>query len=1345
MSQLNLRTLLSGDTISQVVDKLNYNFQQIVLNGGGPMGDPGYIGPPGIPGPEGPLGPVGPTGATGTYVFAGLTAPNTTSPTVPTPRIGDIYIQAASGTITFWEKTITGATGWEFVDSINAADSVFTTAESSFIATPETTAAYPRLDKASLFLVSDFASLTAPNQILDYSDPINPKIHGWLDQTWVPWQSLFGGLYNQIRILNTDPDITGSGVTTRNDQGAGMLISLQTVPGNSPMQVLSISSADNSPTNDKYFYIAPNQGTTAPIFTNNLDRVAINASKDPNDARNNDLLDNLTVFGSQLIYDDNNSFLKIDTQDGGSGISSLIISKGNEFGAGSNNGEWSFEIGTLGTSNYSLNLQGVNTGRTNPSVMNFDISLLDDRGEITPQISIGSTNAIAQLEIGRYVAGRQGFGQINLATTTSNAAGYSSFNLFRNENASWTSRGNSTYNGGSINWASADGKTVSWLLMPSSGGADATYSNDGFLETLSSISMKRISGGSAKLLIDSFAYGNLGDSIVGNAPNLIIGLANTTTPATFNFGNDASGIGLHGSGKSIEWLAYQNPSGSSSTGFKLTTASASAGGSTLTTQKFQYRSYLDVAWKNAITILSQDDAAGGTYSGNVIIGNVNPSTTIGKAKLTVVGASGPIDSSVSGSFLGSPQIVDFQTSTGNSAFTLDKNGNVVSGIRFGNVNYESSDSYTLDHYEEGSWTPILNPEGVSNIIGWDSSVYKIYKANYTRVGDKVKVDFTIKVDGLTGPLGGTGSRNMYISGFPYKPDFERVSIGAVNDPLNPSYPLVALKSVGISDNGVGAVGQVVAFAGSAMPAGWILCDGASYSRTLYKDLFTQIGTIYGSDNSSTFKVPDLRGYFVRGLGGVDPDGSFRGIGSTQEDANKQHSHYVQTGGDNKVDDNSGYIQGRNNADGRLDPSVADPRTLNNYTGSYISHYTTSSGESESRPKNVAMNYIIYAGNSGSSGAIGDLAGGFVLSNNVTPRLYLYNSIGNLSLNNLPSSSGTFSSLFGSFEYFISSVKSVPFVTSMTYNYTIGATAFNIPLMPLIATDSPITGIAVSGLPGWMTFNYLTSSLEFASGVTTVPGPTQSNPITLTATNAAGPGSGIITVAAFAIAPPVVTGPTVIDISEGTPGSFQFVATNSPVNWGVNYSGGGCIIGSANLPTGASFSFSGATATLSFDNTYTIAFDGETYQICASNAGGVGSVNTVTNVTLPFTSELNWEYTYLVDSTIYGGWTLEVYDVASGGTPMTTANLSADIGNGNTTSGAFPVSGLIDGETYYIEGQVIWGSYSGVFSIYSKVYEDLGNTSYIDQPRSQGYKTSTRMPFVYNSTIPNTIKIELIGT
>lgn len=40
---------------------------------------------------------------------------------------------------------------------------------------------------------------------------------------------------------------------------------------------------------------------------------------------------------------------------------------------------------------------------------------------------------------------------------------------------------------------------------------------------------------------------------------------------------------------------------------------------------------------------------------------------------------------------------------------------------------------------------------------------------------------------------------------------------------------------------------------------WLKCDGRSLSREEYKDLFDVIGTSFGSDSATTFKLPDLRG------------------------------------------------------------------------------------------------------------------------------------------------------------------------------------------------------------------------------------------------------------------------------------------------------------------------------------------------------------------------------------------------------------------------------------------------------------------------------------------------------
>lgn len=61
-------------------------------------------------------------------------------------------------------------------------------------------------------------------------------------------------------------------------------------------------------------------------------------------------------------------------------------------------------------------------------------------------------------------------------------------------------------------------------------------------------------------------------------------------------------------------------------------------------------------------------------------------------------------------------------------------------------------------------------------------------------------------------------------------------------------------------------GTIMPFAGTVVPDGWVLCNGAAINRTANALLYTAIGTIYGIGNgSTTFNVPDLRGRTVFGL------------------------------------------------------------------------------------------------------------------------------------------------------------------------------------------------------------------------------------------------------------------------------------------------------------------------------------------------------------------------------------------------------------------------------------------------------------------------------------------------
>lgn len=58
-------------------------------------------------------------------------------------------------------------------------------------------------------------------------------------------------------------------------------------------------------------------------------------------------------------------------------------------------------------------------------------------------------------------------------------------------------------------------------------------------------------------------------------------------------------------------------------------------------------------------------------------------------------------------------------------------------------------------------------------------------------------------------------------------------------------------------------GVVQMYATSSAPAGWLLCDGTSYSTSSYPRLFTVIGYTYGG-STSTFNVPNLAGRFPAG-------------------------------------------------------------------------------------------------------------------------------------------------------------------------------------------------------------------------------------------------------------------------------------------------------------------------------------------------------------------------------------------------------------------------------------------------------------------------------------------------
>jgi phage-related tail fiber protein len=133
-------------------------------------------------------------------------------------------------------------------------------------------------------------------------------------------------------------------------------------------------------------------------------------------------------------------------------------------------------------------------------------------------------------------------------------------------------------------------------------------------------------------------------------------------------------------------------------------------------------------------------------------------------------------------------------------------------------------------------------------------------------------------------------------------------------------------------------GLIMFYGSSTLPSGYLKCNGAAISRTTYAALFAAIGTTFGvGDGSTTFNVPDMRGYFPRGWvdnGSVD---SGRSFGSTQTDDLKAHTHTQTTSAVNNFNAGYGLVGGGSSW----------------YTGPN-SNASGSTGGTETRPYNVAL-------------------------------------------------------------------------------------------------------------------------------------------------------------------------------------------------------------------------------------------------------------------------------------------------------------------------------------------------------------------------------------------------------
>lgn len=202
-------------------------------------------------------------------------------------------------------------------------------------------------------------------------------------------------------------------------------------------------------------------------------------------------------------------------------------------------------------------------------------------------------------------------------------------------------------------------------------------------------------------------------------------------------------------------------------------------------------------------------------------------------------------------------------------------------------------------------------------------------------------------------------------------ELEERLIALANSRIEDSRTIVPLGTV------VAYLGEIDLAKGKPAPKGWLLCDGQT---TLDKPEYADLKKALGCD-----KVPNLQGYFLRGLdptGNIDSEGKGRIVSSPQPDLLASHNHGGNTGANGNHDHGAKAEHGdwrkKNKGSGGLimyadgeegctptgfdsganDKEICIERIYPIPASGNHPHSIPREGGSETRPKNIAVNWII---------------------------------------------------------------------------------------------------------------------------------------------------------------------------------------------------------------------------------------------------------------------------------------------------------------------------------------------------------------------------------------------------
>ena len=237
---------------------------------------------------------------------------------------------------------------------------------------------------------------------------------------------------------------------------------------------------------------------------------------------------------------------------------------------------------------------------------------------------------------------------------------------------------------------------------------------------------------------------------------------------------------------------------------------------------------------------------------------VNSLENIDKSKVDVSRIEGideEIQSQISGMITGAASTIITSDLTANRAVISSSNGKVAvsSNITTTELGYLDGVTSSIQTQINGKQDTIDSSHKLSADLLSEGTTNKLVSASE-------KSTWNGKQDAISGAATTVISSNLTANRALISNNSGKIAVSSITSTkLGYLTDVTSNIQAQLNSKAGAVVGSIIAYAGSSIPTGYLLCDGSAISRTTYSALFSAIGTTYGAgDGNSTFNIPNFK-------------------------------------------------------------------------------------------------------------------------------------------------------------------------------------------------------------------------------------------------------------------------------------------------------------------------------------------------------------------------------------------------------------------------------------------------------------------------------------------------------